>query len=69
MIAVSSLLAVMDDFVFNHFDQEGNLVMRNIGKDVASPPSLCTSPYKKESSHIILTTITTITTTTSVFSW
>ena len=34
----SSLLAVMDDFLFNHFDQEGNLVMRNIGKDMVSIP-------------------------------
>ena len=28
----SSLLAIMDDYAFNHFEQEGNISSRNIGK-------------------------------------
>ena len=33
----SSLLAIMDDYAFNHFEQEGNISSRNIGKTYIPP--------------------------------
>ena len=35
-MAGSSLLAIMDDYAFNHFEEEGSFVLENIGMYVLS---------------------------------